>query len=421
LSDSLTEGIFVGQPTAAASVGMARRYLRYLLMEDQVIKVLFVEDDEDDYVFIRELLSEVKQTKYLLEWAPTYEIALKIMAKTENQVCLVDYRLGIHDGLEILRSAEARNARVPIIFVTGQEDYHVDLKAMRSGAADYLVKSQLTAPLLDRSIRYAMDRWRSDEALRRSYAEIELRVKERTAELAAANAALKRSADEIKLFAYSITHDLKNPALVIHYLAKKLAETYEDALDDRGKEYCRRVVTSSEQIVALLEKIYAYVSAKESPLVVERVELGEVLTLLRDEFSSQLRLRQVKWSGPDMAPAIVADRLALIRILRNLVENALKYGGEGLSEIQIGYQDSGDEHVISVRDDGAGFKDMEAEKIFGLFVRSESSKGVEGTGLGLAIVKELAQQHKGRVWAELPEGRGATFFVSFPKNPLVST
>jgi signal transduction histidine kinase len=399
---------------------MARRYLRYLLMEDQVIKVLLVEDDEDDYVFIRELLSEVRSTTYLLQWAPSYDLALDTMAKGKSDVCLVDYRLGLRDGLEILKGVKERGRRMPIIFVTGQEDYTVDVEAMRSGAADYLVKSQLTSPLLDRSIRYAMDRWRSDEALRRAYGEIELRVEERTAELAAANAALKRSADEIKFFAYSITHDLKNPALVIHYLAKRLAETYEDALDDRGKDYCRRVVTSSEQIVALLEKIYTYISAKESPLVIESVRLGEVLALLRDEFSSQLRSRQVKWLGPEIAPAVVADRLALIRILRNLVENALKYGGEGLTEIQIGCQDSGDEHVISVRDDGAGFKDTEADKIFGLFVRSESSKGIKGTGLGLAIVKELARQHKGRVWVELAEGRGATFFVSFPKNPIVT-
>jgi signal transduction histidine kinase len=76
--------------------------------------------------------------------------------------------------------------------------------------------------------------------------------------------------------------------------------------------------------------------------------------------------------------------------------------------------------VISVRDDGAGFKDTEAEKIFGLFVRSASSKGIKGTGLGLAIVRELARQHKGRVWAELAQGRGATFFVSLPKRPLVT-
>jgi signal transduction histidine kinase len=389
-------------------------------MQDQVIKVLLVEDDEDDYIFIRELLSEVKETPYSLEWAPTYDIALDTMAKGESHVCLVDYRLGVHDGLEILKGAKERGSHTPIIFVTGQEDYTVDIKAMRSGAADYLVKSQLTAPLLDRSIRYAMDRWRSDEALQKAYEEIELRVEERTAELAAANAALKRSADEIKLFAYSICHDLKNPALALHFLVKKLAETYQDALDDRGKEYCRRVMNSSEQIMALLEKIYTYISAKETPLVIERVELGEVLTLLKDEFSAQMRLRQVKWSVPDIVPAVVADRLGLIRILRNLVENALKYGGEELTEIQIGYQDAGDDHVISVRDDGAGFKDTEAEKIFGLFVRSESSKGVKGTGLGLAIVRELARQHKGNVWAEPAQGRGATFFVSLPKRPLVT-
>jgi signal transduction histidine kinase len=389
-------------------------------MEDQVIKVLLVEDDEDDYIFIRELLSEVKETQYSLEWAPTYDIALDAMAKGENHVSLVDYRLGVHNGLEILNGAKERGGHGPIIFVTGQEDYAVDIRAMRSGAADYLVKSQLTAPLLDRSIRYAMDRWRSDEALRKAYGEIELRVKERTAELAAANTALKRSADEIKLFAYSISHDLKNPALVIHFLVKKLAETYEDALDDRGKEYCRRVLNGCEEIVALLEKIYTYISAKESPLVIERVELGEVLALLKDEFSAQMSLRQVKWSVPDIAPAVMADRLGLIRILRNLVENALKYGGEDLTEIQIGYQDAGEDHVISVRDDGAGFKDTEAEKIFGLFVRSGSAKGVKGTGLGLAIVRELARQHKGRVWADPAQGRGAIFFVSFPKSPIVS-
>jgi signal transduction histidine kinase len=97
----------------------------------------------------------------------------------------------------------------------------------------------------------------------------------------------------------------------------------------------------------------------------------------------------------------------------------LKYGGEGLSEIRIGYEDGGDYHVISVRDDGAGLRDVDAEKIFGLFVRSKNSKGVGGTGLGLAIVKELALQHKGKVRAETAQGRGAVFSVSFPKSASV--
>jgi signal transduction histidine kinase len=227
---------------------------------------------------------------------------------------------------------------------------------------------------------------------------------------------LKRSAEEIKLFAYSIAHDLKNPVFVIHGLVKRLSDHSRDTMDEKGKEYCRRILGSSEQIVSLVEKIYTYISAKESPLVMETVALKEVLALIREEFSHQLKLHGVKWSEPDSAPEIQADRLSLLRIFRNLVENALKYGGDGLSEIQIGYKDDGDWHVISVGDDGAGLRDLDAEKIFGLFVRSENSKGVEGTGLGLAIVKELARQHKGKVWAERAPGRGAIFSVSLPKS-----
>jgi DNA-binding response OmpR family regulator len=141
-------------------------------MDIQVIKVLLAEDDEDDYILIRELLAEVRDAKYVLEWVPTYEEALEKMAYTENQVCLIDYRLGPHDGLEILESARERGFRAPVIFVTGREDYEIDIRAMRFGATDYLVKSQLTGPLLDRSIRYAIDRWQSEQALRRAYEEM---------------------------------------------------------------------------------------------------------------------------------------------------------------------------------------------------------------------------------------------------------
>jgi signal transduction histidine kinase len=385
-------------------------------MDDPVIKVLLIEDDEDDYVLIRELLSEVKDTKYILEWVSTYDRALEKMAYTENQVCLVDFRLGPHDGLEILQGARERGSRAPVIFVTGQEDHEIDLKAMRSGATDYLVKSHLTGPLLDRSIRYAMERWQSEEALRRAYDEMELRVEERTAELAAANAALKRSSDEIKFFAYSICHDLKNPVFALHGFVQRLLERSKDGVDEKGKEYCTSILKASEQIVDLVEKIYAFISAKETPVVIEKVALTEVFDFVREEFRAQFELRGLRWTEPGHAPDIFADRLSLIRILRNLVENALKYGGETLSAIQIEYGDDGVRHLISVTDDGAGLRESDPEKIFALFSRSKHSSGVQGAGLGLAIVKELARQHKGEVWAEPGEVRGATFCVSLSKT-----
>ena len=385
-------------------------------MDNQVIKVLLVEDDEDDYVLIRELLSEVKDAKYILEWVPTYDKALEKMACTENQVCLIDYRLGPHNGLEILQGARERGSRAPVIFVTGQEDYRIDVRAMRSGATDYLVKSQLTGPLLDRSIRYAIERWQSEQALRRAYEEMELRVEERTAELFAANAALKRSTEEVKFFAYSICHDLKNPVFALHGFVQRLLERSKHSMDKKGKEYCTHILSASEQIVGLVEKIYTFISAKETPVIIDKVALGEVFELVREEFRPHFELRGVAWKEPAYVPEIFADRLSLLRILRNLVENALKYGGDELSGIHINYSDNGKYHVISVSDDGAGLQDSDLEKIFALFSRSRHSRGVQGAGLGLAIVKELARQHKGEVWAEPGKGKGATFHVSLSKG-----
>jgi signal transduction histidine kinase len=349
-----------------------RLLIKGYFMDNQVIKVLLAEDDEDDYILIRELLAEVRDATYVLEWVPTYEEALEKMAYTENQVCLIDYRLGPHDGLEILESARERGFRAPVIFVTGREDYEIDIRAMKSGATDYLVKSQLTGPLLDRSIRYAIDRWQSEQSLRRAYEEMELRVEERTAELAAANAALKRSSDEVKFFAYSICHDLRNPVFALHGFVQRLVERSKDAMDEKGKEYCTRILKASEQIVDLVEKIYTFISAKETPVVIEKVALAEVFNLVRHEFRTQFEHRRLNWKEPEHAPDIFADRLSLMRILRNLVENALKYGGDGLTGIQINYSDDGVRHLICVTDDGAGLRESDREKLFFSFLPKQT-------------------------------------------------
>lgn len=390
-------------------------------MNDEVIRVLLVEDDEDDFILIRELLSEVKRTKYELEWVPTYEMALERMVCGANQVYLLDYRLGARNAIDLLRGMQERGCNAPMILVTGHENYDVDFEAMRLGATDYLVKSQLNGPLLDRSIRYALERWRAEEALRKAHDELELRVRERTAELAAANEALERSTNEIKFFAYTVSHDLKNPAFAIHGYVKRMAELFKDSIDETGREYCHRILESSEQLVGLVQKINTYISAKEAPLNVEKVSLWELFRLVRDEFSPDLNTRKVELSIPEAAPDIMADKLSLLRILRNLVENALKYGGEELSRIGIQYEDGGRYHIISVHDDGAGLQEGDTEKIFGPFFRSKTSRGVEGAGLGLATVREIAHHHKGEVWTISGPEKGATFSVSLAKGLVPSS
>ena len=127
------------------------------------LKVLLVEDDEDDYILAKELFSEFQGRRVKLEWVKNYEAGLHAMGRNQHDVCLVDYRLGAHNGIELLRAALDRGCKAPIILLTGQGEHEIDLKAMKAGAADYLVKGRLDAGLLERSMRYALERKRATD------------------------------------------------------------------------------------------------------------------------------------------------------------------------------------------------------------------------------------------------------------------
>lgn len=130
------------------------------------VKVLIIEDDEDDFFIARSLLSKTTGISCDLEWARDYDEGLRALTSDGFDVCLVDYRLGARDGLQLLREANDKGVITPLILLTGQGDYEVDVKAMMAGAADYLVKGQIDAQLLERSIRYARERKRAEERIR---------------------------------------------------------------------------------------------------------------------------------------------------------------------------------------------------------------------------------------------------------------
>jgi diguanylate cyclase (GGDEF)-like protein/PAS domain S-box-containing protein len=155
-------------------------------MSGDPVPVLLIEDDENDYILTRRLLAKAEGRVFDVTWASDYETALEMLQTSPAQVVLLDYRLGHHDGLELLHAAKALGCRAPMILLTGQGSYHVDMEAMRAGAADFLVKDQLTPVLLERTIRYALERQQAADALQRANDALESRVQERTQELARA-------------------------------------------------------------------------------------------------------------------------------------------------------------------------------------------------------------------------------------------
>jgi PAS domain S-box-containing protein len=235
-----------------------------------------------------------------------------------------------------------------------------------------------------------------------------------------AEEALREGSEKIKLFAYSVAHDLKSPTVGINGLAKRLHQNYKNVLDEKGQEYCEQILKASEQIVALVDKINIFIATKELPLRIEGINLMEITEMIRGEFSSQLQRRDIRWLGPKQIAQIRADRLSVLRLLRNLVDNALKYGGKELSEIKIAYEESEEFHILSVEDDGAGLREEQPEKVFAPFKRKGSIEGIDGVGLGLAIVKEIAEQHGGKVWTKSGKDRGTSMYIAILKNLEIS-
>jgi len=129
-------------------------------MHDPVVRVLLVEDDEDDYVLTRDLLVEGFGGRVTVEWASTRSAGLELLTEALFDVALLDFNLGRETGLDLLREARARGCRTPVIMLTGQDDRTTDLNAMHAGAADYLVKGRVTSDMLERAIRYARERHR---------------------------------------------------------------------------------------------------------------------------------------------------------------------------------------------------------------------------------------------------------------------
>ncbi|MCG2745623.1 MAG: PAS domain S-box protein [Desulfobacteraceae bacterium] len=226
---------------------------------------------------------------------------------------------------------------------------------------------------------------------------------------------LKKRSEEIKMFAYSVAHDLKSPAVSLHGLADRLLKKGREFSEEKCNLYCSRLLGSAEQIVALVDKINVFIGAKEQLLCLEDVSLAEVLQLIREEFSTRLELGGIRLQEPSRPPFMRADRLAMVRVLRNLIDNAIKYGGDKLSEVTISCREDENTHIVSVRDDGVGLKKEETGGLFGAFKRKKTSIGICGTGLGLAIVKEIIEQHGGEVWTEHDSRPGVAFCFSVPK------
>jgi signal transduction histidine kinase len=220
-----------------------------------------------------------------------------------------------------------------------------------------------------------------------------------------------------KQFAYSVIHDIKNPAIGIHTMAMMLKKTYSEHLDDKGKHYFDILEQVSRDIISLMEKIYEFIQSGEHPLDIETVNIHDELTIIRRNIESISTMRDIRWlQQPVLFPEIKADRLSISRIFRNLIDNALKHGGDDLSQLKVEYHESDGFHEFSIGDNGCGIDEFVQKTVFEVFKSGKTSGNVDGLGLGLTTVKNLVEKHGGSIWMNSVLGNGTTFTFTISKN-----
>ena len=243
------------------------------------------------------------------------------------------------------------------------------------------------------------------EQIQRQASELEVRVTERTAELAAVNR-------ELETFAYSVSHDLRAPLRSMDGFSQALLEDYADNLDDQGQDYLNRVRAASQRMGQLIDDLLKLSRITRSELHYAPVDLCDLARTIAMELAQREPEREVTFVIGEGMVAHGDARLLRV-VLENLFDNAWKFTSKrACARVELGVTRAGSQVAYFVRDNGAGFDMAYADRLFGPFQRLHSGTEFEGNGIGLATVQRVITRHGGRIWAEGAVGEGATFYFT---------
>lgn len=275
----------------------------------------------------------------------------------------------------------------------------------------FAVGTSLMLALLIRVYRAALDALKARDVmysrLQELNANLETQVDDRTRDLRSAN-------DELQQFAYVASHDLQEPLRTVTSFSQLLETRYKGKLDEDADEFIGYIVNSSRRMTDLINGLLALVRLRREGQSAEPVSFEAMVSDAQNSLQASLRESKAQIIVEGKLPALRVDRIQFMQVLENLLSNAIKYRSEKPLLIRVGAKQSGTEWVFSVSDNGRGFDQQYADRIFGLFQRLHAREVPDGTGMGLSISRRVVERHGGRIWAESRTGVGSTFYFSLP-------
>jgi signal transduction histidine kinase len=383
--------------------------------EIPTLRVLIADDDEDDYLLTRDLLMRIGRPRFHLDWTPSYEGALQAIERNQHDVYLFDYHLGHADGLELLREAMARGCKAPIILLTGNDNLETDIEAMKAGASDYLVKGQLDERLLERSIRYALERTRAQADLLEYAHEIERKNRDLEEAVRVSQEATRLKSE----FLANVSHEIRTPMNGVLGMTDLLLDT---GLTAEQREYAEIALRSGQALLEIIDDILDLAKLEAGKLQLQEVDFhpGDIVRDVLQLMSGRARRKGLVIKSEISEPArqpLRGDAGRLRQALLNLVSNAIKFTEQGEVEVRVREMQPGEQSVVllfEVEDTGIGMAAEAVPRLFQPFVQVDGSvtRRYGGTGLGLAISKQLVEMMGGKVGVSSEPGKGSRFWFT---------
>lgn len=362
---------------------------------------LLVLDDES--ALVAALLSTLRENGYDAAGATMPTHALDMLRARRFDVLLTDLNLPEMDGIAVMRAARAIDPGLITIVMTGHGSIDTAVDAMKSGAADYLLK-----PFKMRTVQAVISRALGERALREENEGLQRRLAARTHELEMTN-------KELEAFSYSVSHDLRAPLRAMSTYADCLMDELGRGAPEDLRDYAQRIGRSAQRMSSLIDDLLRMGRAFRKNLEADPINLTDCCREITQRLGMTRPERRVEWMIPEEM-RLTADRGLITIAMENLLDNARKYTArQEVAQIGVRLSCANNEFVVAVTDNGVGFDMAETPQLFAPFSRLKSAAAFDGTGIGLATVQRIVHRHGGRIWAEGAPGKGATFSFTLPQ------
>lgn len=394
-------------------------------------KILMIDDDEEDFMIVRDIIHEIDHHKYTIDWVSSYEDGLKTISEKRHDIYLVDFRIGINTGLDLIKEAKRAGCDVPLIIQTGQNDIEIDKQVLEAGASDFLIKGSLSAQTLDRAIRYSLDQHKHFKEITKLNADLEKRVQDRTMILEEAIKELNKTKEELSeslktekelnelksRFVSMASHEFRTPLATILSSLSLITLYGENNDKEKQLKHVNRIKSSIAHLTDILNDVLSLSKLEEGAQVccLEKVNVKEFFPQVVKEFDGIVKEEQkITLTHSGNTDALI-DKKFLRHVLLNLLSNAIKFTPEG-KNIELFVTVSDKETEIIVKDNGIGISEDDQKHLFKRFFRAANAANIQGTGLGLSIVSKYVEMHNGTISCESVLDEGTAFIIKLPNN-----